>query len=323
MISSARKTSIHQPRWFAIGVFLCLFLMESVSAIELKEFANIDYVGRKNPRQTLDLCVPEVKQKKGAKPIPLIVYIHGGGWIAGDKKEGAGLIQMFARTGTYAAATINYRLTTETMWPAQIHDCKAAIRYLRANAKTYGYDPDRIAVMGASAGGHLAAMLGNTEKNERMNGELGEYPKTSTRVSCVVDLFGPSDLISIVKVSGQIDRLRRLYPRSKVLQEGVDQLNELALDASPVNWVKKGAPPILIAHGTADKVVPYSQSEILLKSYQDCGEECYLIPMEGGGHGYWDSRLNTRIIAFFDKELRGKSTKISTQPIEVSVAGNH
>ena len=120
---------------------------------------DIPYAGTKNPAQTLDLLLP--KTPKGDKPLPVVVNIHGGAFKMGDKAMGLGEIVPLVAGGDYAGVTINYRLSGEALWPAQIHDCKAAIRWVRANAAKYHLDPDRIGVIGGSAGGHLVAMLGD------------------------------------------------------------------------------------------------------------------------------------------------------------------
>ncbi len=152
---------------------------------------DIPYAGTKNPRQTLDLLLPKTVTGSG-KPLPVIVYIHGGAFRSGNKAMGYGPLGALVASGEYAGATINYRLSGEAIWPAQIHDTKAAIRWVRANAAKYGLDPNRIAVMGSSAGGHLAAMVGTSGGVAELEGQLGSHTGTSSGVRCVVDLFGPS-----------------------------------------------------------------------------------------------------------------------------------
>src|SRR5262249_16290821 len=119
--------------------------------------ADVRYAGKKNKRQQLNLLLP--RKPKDDKPLPVIVYVHGGAWLAGDRAGGHGKLAGYVADGEYAGVSVGYRLTGEAIWPAQIHDCKAAIRWVRANAKKYNLDPDRIGVVGDSAGGHLVAML--------------------------------------------------------------------------------------------------------------------------------------------------------------------
>src|SRR6185312_4709411 len=174
---------------------------------------DISYAGTKNPRQTLDLLLPEAA--KGGKPLPVIVNIHGGAFRAGDKSMGMRELADIVAGGDYAGATINYRLSGEATWPAQIHDCKAAIRWLRANAAKHGLDPDRIGVIGASAGGHLAAMLGLAGDVAALEGDVGPHTGVSSRVKCVVDQFGPSDLLAMGDYPSQIDHNAPDSPESR------------------------------------------------------------------------------------------------------------
>jgi acetyl esterase/lipase len=155
----------------------------------------IPYAATRNPRQTLDLLLP--KTPKSDKPLPVVVNIHGGAFRMGDKSMGLREIADLVASGDYAGVTINYRLSGEAIWPAQIHDCKAAIRWIRANAAKYRLDPDRIGVIGASAGGHLVAMLGTSGGVAVLEGDLGPYKEASSKVQCVVDQFGPSDLLAM------------------------------------------------------------------------------------------------------------------------------
>ena len=142
---------------------------------------NIAYAGTDNPRQTLDLALPE--KRTTDKPLAVIAYIHGGGWRQGSKEGGLNRLNLYLKTGRYAGVSIGYRLSGEAKWPQQLYDCKAAIRWLKANSKKYGFDPKRIAVYGTSAGGHLVAMLGVTGHRKDLEGELGPYKDYSGTVS--------------------------------------------------------------------------------------------------------------------------------------------
>ena len=139
----------------------------------VKVLRDIPYASTKNPRQMLDLILPN--KRVSNDPLPVIAFIHGGGWRNGNKSSGVNRVVGLVQTGRYAGVSIGYRLTGESIWPAQIHDCKAAIRWLRGNAKAHGLNPDKIAVWGSSAGGHLASMLGSTGGVEELEGKLGQH----------------------------------------------------------------------------------------------------------------------------------------------------
>jgi acetyl esterase/lipase len=271
---------------------------------------DIPYAATKNPRQMLDLY--QSKNPKGAGPLPVVVNIHGGAFRMGDKNRGVGEILDFVASGDYAAVSINYRLSDEALWPAQIHDCKAAIRWVRANASKYHLDPDRIGVMGGSAGGHLVAMLGTSGGIEALEGDLGPYRSTSSKVRCVVDEFGPSDFLAMGGSHDDPDS-----PESALIGGALQEHKDRARAASPITYVSEDDPPFLIFHGTADPMVPFSQSERLAKALKDAGVECHFVPVTGAGHGGFHSpEVPKRVRQFFDKHLRDQPVEaISEEPI--------
>ena len=257
----------------------------------------------------LDVYLPK---KNPGRRMPVVVWIHGGGWRGGSKGSGARIIPLVENG--YIGVSINYRLSHEATWPAQIHDCKAAIRWIRANTKWYNFDPDRIGVWGSSAGGHLVAMLGTSGGVKELEGELGNA-ECSSRVQAVCDFFGPSDLLRIREPSGSESRVNRRTansPVAKLLGGPVQEMKEKARSASPVNYVSRDDPPFLIVHGTRDNVVLFGQSEILMKALKKAGVEVTLKPIEGAGHG-WRGIGNTTedVIKFFDKHLKGKKASSS------------
>ena len=239
----------------------------------IKAELDIPYAGTENPRQRLDLYVP--KTTKGDKPLPVVVFIHGGGWQAGDKRGGFGTVRPLVMTGEYAGVSVGYRLTGEAIWPAQIHDCKAAIRWLRANARKYNLDADRIGVTGNSAGGHLVAMLGTSGDVPELEGALGEHVKESSRVACVVDQYGPTDLLTM---GGSHNNPNS--PESRLVGGGAIQENQdAARKASPITYVSKNDPPFMLIHGTSDPVVPFNQSELLAAALKNVGIEALLLSL--------------------------------------------
>jgi acetyl esterase/lipase len=232
---------------------------------------NVPYVSGGGPQQQLDLYVPTERKNE-----PLIVYVHGGGWEHGDKMgDSWNPDNLQLLWDGYAMASINYRLAgPAAIWPAQIQDCKAALRWLRAHAEQYGYDPNRIGVIGESAGGHLVAMLGATNGDKTF--DVGENLNASSDVACVVDLFGVSDFT--LPMPALVTNLKALFGGSP------SERPELARSASPVHYVHAGQPPMLVVHGTADKLVPYLQAEVLVEAMEKAGAPFYFHTVVGGGH---------------------------------------
>ncbi len=245
-------------------------------------------------RNTLDLYVP-----KADGPLPLVIWIHGGGWQAGSK-DGGGPALMLLTKG-YAVASINYRLSQQAVFPAQIEDCKAAVRYLRANAKTHNLNPDAFGVWGASAGGHLVALLGTSGDAKELNGD-GPNKDVSSRVQAVCDFFGPTDLLKLS--GGAADS-----PITKLLGGKPADKKELAVKADPITYATKDDAPVLIVHGDKDTLVPLDQSEILVAGLKKAGVEVELVVVKGGGHGgpgFASAENQAKIAAFFDKHLKGR-----------------
>jgi acetyl esterase/lipase len=290
-------------------------LVESVQLV-----ADVPYAGTDNPRQRLDLLVP--KRSQDDRPLPVIVFIHGGAWLAGDRLAGHGALSPYVASGDYAGVTVGYRLTDKATWPAQIHDCKAAIRWVRANAARYRLDPDRIGVIGGSAGGHLAAMLGASGGVPELEGELGPNKGVSSKVTCVVDEFGPSDLPNMGKAPSRIDHDAPNAPEGRLIGGAVPSHLEAARAASPITYVSPDDPPFLIVHGTADDTVPFDQSKRLYDALKAGKVPVLFIPVEGGGHGNFRSpELLRRTRAFFDKHLLGRDATISETPVRPGEGG--
>jgi acetyl esterase/lipase len=284
------------------------------AVVETTHLKDIDYVGSGNPRQKLDLVIPKDSAKKKR---PLVVFIHGGGWLSGRKEDGMDIVRLLAATGDYAAASINYRLSQEAIWPAQIHDCKAAIRFLRAKADEYGIDSDHIGVFGLSAGGQLVSVLGTGNDEPLLEGTLGKFAKVSSRVQCVVNFFGPTDFLTYYGSDTTMDRLSRANMISQFLGKTEAIIRENARQASAVTWVSKDDAPFFTAHGTEDTLVPLSQAEKIHAALASAEVESHLIVMKGAGHGFVNAELNQRIRTFLDKHLRGRPGVISQEPIAV------
>jgi len=269
---------------------------------------DIEY-GRAGDRALLlDMVRPK---QPSAERLPVIVFIHGGGWRNGDKAGGVARVGEFAASGNYVGVSVGYRLSGEAIWPAQINDCKAAIRFLRANAAKYGIDPDRIGVWGSSAGGHLVNMLGVSGDVKELEGDCGT-PGVSSRVTCVVPFCGPTDFVGVQRVEGG----REPSAVSALLGGNVDEKKEEAKMASPITHVSADDPPFLIVHGTADPTVPYDQAKRFCEALQKAGVNVNMVSIEGGGHGIGGPEVIRRVKAFFDKHLRGQEAEIKTETIQ-------
>lgn len=276
---------------------------------------DLPYAGTENPRQRLNLLLP--KNPKSKRPLPVIVYIHGGAWLAGDRVVGHHRLARYVASGHYAGVSVGYRLTGEAIWPAQIHDCKAAIRWIRAHAAKYNFDPNKIGVTGDSAGGHLVAMLGTSGGNKTLEGDLGSHDKVSSQVQCVVDQYGPSDLLAMKDYPSRLDHDGPRSPEGKLVGGRVSENKRVATAASPITYVSAEDPPFLILHGNQDTIVPYNQSQRLAAALKKAKVECYFITIDGGGHGgFRNPEIAKRIGQFFDRNLRGvKTTPVSEKAI--------
>jgi acetyl esterase/lipase len=277
----------------------------------VEKLANLNYAGTKNPRQELDLYLPK-KRSADASALPLVVFIHGGGWRNGDKSSGWTRLRELVESGNYAAASIGYRLSGEAQWPAQIHDCKAAIRWLRANASEYGFDPEKIAVWGTSAGGHLVAMLGVSGDVGELEGSIGSHGEVSSEVTCVVNFFGPSELLTMNDHPSTIDHDAATSPESLLIGGAIQENPDKAKNASPIHWVSPDDEPSLIVHGTEDPLVPYPQSVEFEKKLESAGVPTVLLTVEGGGHGKgFGPAVTEAVKVFLDHHLCGQEKTVA------------
>ncbi len=239
---------------------------------------DIVYAQASEQELKLDLYLPA---KRPEKPRPLIVWIHGGAWRAGNKNSNPAA--RFVDDG-YISASIAYRLSQTAVFPAQIHDCKAAVRWLRAHAGEYGIDPERIAVWGSSAGGHLVAMLGTSGGVEELEGGLG-HPEQSSRVQAVVDYFGPTTFTKMDAAGSRMVHDDPQSPESMLIGGPIQEHPDLVRRADPIAYVTADDPPFLIVHGDKDLTVPYNQSELLAEALAAGGVEHIFHTAKGGGHG--------------------------------------
>lgn len=266
-----------------------------VEAAGIRELRDLPYVTDGHERQRLDLFLPA---EPGAAR-PLVLWIHGGGWHEGSKKDAPGRALL---AKGYAVASVGYRLSQHAVYPAQIEDCKAAIRWLRAHAREYGIDPARIGVWGASAGGHLAALLGTTGNIRTF--DVGEHLEQSSEVRCVLDWFGPTDFLNYGEPRKTLDSPESAI--SRLIGGAVTENPEKARRASPVYFVHPKAAPFLIMQGDQDSLVPLQQSERLHAALQQAGVESHLEVLPGAKHGggEFTSPASLRLMGdFFGRHL--------------------
>jgi acetyl esterase/lipase len=263
-----------------------------------KTLRNIAYVANGHERQKLDLFLP-----RGApNPSPLIIWVHGGAWQGGSKENCPAL--RYVERG-YAVASVNYRLSQHAIFPAQIQDCKAAVRWLRAHAKENNIDPNRFAAWGSSAGGHLVALLGTTGDVKAF--DVGQSLQESSRVQAVVDFFGPVDFTQMARFSlpnTPFDHDAVDSPESRLIGGAVQQNKDKVAKANPITYISKGDPPFLIMHGNRDNIVPYQQSELLRDVLQKSGVPVTLKIVEGAGHGFGGPEIDRQVTEFLDEHLK-------------------
>jgi acetyl esterase/lipase len=256
----------------------------------------IEYSNPDEQHLQLNLARP----KTGDGPFPTVLCIHGGGFRAGTRDGYDGLCIQLAQRG-YVAATMTYRLSPKFKFPAAVHDTKAAVRWLRANAATYKINPEKIGVTGGSAGGHLAQFLAVTAHVPEFEGNGGN-PEQSSNVACVVNFFGPSDF---TKSYGKSVDAAVVLPMW--LGGNLDTARELHIRASPLNWVTPDAAPTLCIHGTEDKYVAYEQAVWLTDRLKAAGVEADLLTLQGAGHGFKGAdakRADQALFDFFDRHLK-------------------
>lgn len=282
---------------------------------------DIPYADGKNNFQKVDIYLP--KKRSSEKPLPVIALIHGGGWGGGNRTFFTNRACDYASTGDYAAICIGYRLTGEAKWPAQIHDCKAAIRLVRARAKEWNLDPDRIGVLGGSAGGHLASLVAFTGNVRTLDGDLGPHKETSSAVKCLVNICGPCDLTEPITNHPRMAKpIAEMV--AKLLGGEPADVPEIAREASPLTYITKDLPPVITVHGTRDSFVDFKLSERLHAALKQAGVKSYLVPMLNVDHQFNASAVTLgRVKQFLDMYLRGIESEISTEPIPFNDAITH
>ena len=263
-----------------------------------QDYQDVVYAKAGNRQLLVDIFLPE-----NSSTPALIVWVHGGAWHSGSKENPPkGLLE-----NGYALASVDYRLSVEAPFPAMIHDIKAAIRFLRANAKKYGYNGDKIVIAGSSAGGHLAALIGTVNGHKELEGTLGDYLNTSSDVQATIDLYGPTNFLTILSQSTPHGISVRAPALAVLLGRPVEQVPDLAKLASPVYHVDPTDPPIFIAHGDQDNQVPINQAHELHGACKKHGVRVQFEVVHGAGHGspdYYQEEFTNKILSFLKEALR-------------------
>lgn len=284
-----------------VATFVCAGPVKAGASAQIQSaevLKDLIYASINGRMLLLDLYLPT----SGHRPVPVILWVHGGGWRQGSKENALGA--RLASEG-YAVASINYRLSGEAIFPAQLEDCKAAVRWLRAHAADYGLDQNRIGAWGSSAGGHLAALLGVT--GDHIEFDIGDNLAYSSAVQAVCDYYGPTDLTVIGSTPGYTVHARADSAESLLLGGAASANLQKAAAASPVSYISADDAPFLIVHGTNDPVVPPAQSKLLYDALVEAKVEADLHMVENAGHGgpeFASNEMLKTVVSFFNRYLR-------------------
>ncbi len=265
--------------------------------------ADIPYVPGGGERQRLDLYLP-IGYEKSEKPLPVLCIIHGGGWAAGGKEHATGWAHRYVPKG-FAVVGITYRFQPKDPMPAQVVDCKAAVRWLRAHAKEYNLDVAHFGAWGHSAGGHLSAFLGTTGDTKEF--DLGENLDQSSAIQCVVDYCGPTDFIGWYE--GKLEKQSDGNFTKGLFGGPYEEKKDLIHKMGPLFHVSKTSCPMLIVHAVDDELVPVSQSRKLYEALRKADVESEFIELAAGDGGHGSKSFNTpntmeKVTKFFEKHLK-------------------
>lgn len=288
------------------AIALCWITAAMAQTAGVKTHRDLVYVEGGHERNKLDLYLPE----KADGPLPLLIWVHGGGWQNGSKDGCPPLRGGYVGRG-YAVASINYRLSGHAVFPAQIEDCKAAIRWLRAHAKEYNLDVKRFGVWGSSAGGHLVALIGTSGDVKEF--DVGANLDQSSRVQAVCDYYGPTDFTVFVTTPGYESHATDSSPEAKLIGGAVMQNKDKAARVNSITYVSKDDPPFLIVHGDKDPTVPINQSQLLFEALKKSEVSAHFHTIHGAGHGgpgFAGKDIDQMVSAFFDERLKNTSAKI-------------
>lgn len=273
-----RKFDLGARQWldlFGVGV-ACALPMHILAQAGAPQHQDVVYATVDGMELALDIYMPA-----GVESPPLLVWVHGGAWSRGSKEQAR---LEFVEAGI-ATASLDFRQSTDAQFPAAIHDIKAAIRFLRANASVYGYRTDRIAISGNSSGGHLAALVGVSNGHPSLEGTVGDHLDQSSDVQAIISYYGASNLTTILAQSTPFGLGVREPALTRLLGALPDDTKDLAELASPVFQVDRGDPPLLLLHGDQDPQMPINQAHELVGAYKQLGLDVTFDVVHGSAHG--------------------------------------
>jgi acetyl esterase/lipase len=283
----------------------CLAQTPAPPGVEVERGLLFASIGGKNLK--LDIYRPQ----NSSSDVPVVVLIYGGAWMMRGQAMEIPTAIWLAHHG-YAAAVIDHRLSSEALFPAQIYDCKAAVRWLRANAAEYGLDPAHIGAWGESSGGHLASLLGTAGNVAALEGDEGNTNESS-QVQAVVDFFGPTDFLQMeahILPGSWLHHDSPDSPESRLIGGPIQENRDKAEQANPIKYVTHDVPPFLIVHGEQDPLVPYNQSELLYAALKKAGANVTFYKIASAGHGgpaFDSDMMRAAVLAFLDKYLKPHS----------------
>jgi len=314
------KNQIKKSYLNVLGLILSMLIISTVCFAQRSGKANTENIKRKwldvayasqSQAQKLDIYLPD----EGDGPFPVIISIHGGAFKGGDKADGQVTAMLEGLKRGYAVVSINYRLSGEAIFPAQIYDVKAAVRWIRANANQYKLNGKKMAAWGGSAGGHLSALLGTSGGVKELEDLTQGNAAQSSRVNAVVDWFGPTDFMKMDeqlkegKVKNPQVHSVPGSPESELIGKNLADAPEMVKAANPETYITKDDPPFFIQHGRIDNLVPYQQSVNLAgKLEKAIGKDkvtLEILPDSGhGGPGFSSPQNIDKVFVFLDRILK-------------------
>jgi acetyl esterase/lipase len=306
-----RKSTTALRNYFASAIFIICVIASSACLPQAgQKWLNISYAGDTLTGHRMDIFLPD-----GKGPFPVVVTIAGSAWFGNNTKDRAFAIGKPLLEKGFAVVAVNHRSSREAIFPAQINDIKAAVRFLRANAKKYSLDVRFIGITGDSSGGHLSALMGTStgvreyqigSNKISLEGAVGNFTKESSHVNAVVDWYGPTTFQKVDSCGSTFSHSAPGSPESTLIGAPIQESDDLCALADPITYIDKKDPAFLILHGDADYIVPVCQSIFLDKALKKGGVASELIIVKGGEHGkgMWLDEYTSRMVRFFEGELK-------------------